>query len=311
MAIEHASVQVVRKPWGVGDLHPWSGIDGSRDTVGELWFQRVDENAQNPALLLKLLFTSEPLSVQVHPDDAFARSIGLPNGKTEAWYILSATPEARVAVGLKRHLTPQELRASIKDGSIAGLTRWRPVAKGDTIFVPAGTIHAIGAGIVLAEIQQRSDATFRLFDYGRQRQLHEDSAVAVSDAGPVQTQAGPQRLTAARTALIANPHFVLERIDLPANSKWALDADRETWLLVIEGCARIGRISASVGDAVFAEADRADLEVGPTGMSGLIAYPGPDPIMALLRESGEQMTKSAGTSAVHSAKSNEIVEART
>jgi mannose-6-phosphate isomerase len=311
MAIEHASVQVVRKPWGVGDLHPWSGIDGSRDTVGELWFQRVDENAQNPALLLKLLFTSEPLSVQVHPDDAFARSIGLPNGKTEAWYILSATPEARVAVGLKRHLTPQELRASIKDGSIAGLTRWRPVAKGDTIFVPAGTIHAIGAGIVLAEIQQRSDATFRLFDYGRQRQLHEDSAVAVSDAGPVQTQAGPQRLTAARTAMIANPHFVLERIDLPANSKWALDADRETWLLVIEGCARIGQISASVGDAVFAEADRADLEVGPTGMSGLIAYPGPDPIMALLRESGEQMTKSAGTSAVHSAKSNEIVEART
>jgi mannose-6-phosphate isomerase len=311
MAIEHASVQVARKPWGVGDLRPWSSIDGSSDAVGELWFQRVDKDAPIPALLLKLLFTSEPLSVQVHPDDAFARSIGLPNGKTEAWYILSATPEARVAVGLKRHLTPQELRASIKDGSIAGLTRWRPVAKSDIIFVPAGTIHAIGAGIVLAEIQQRSDATFRLFDYGRQRELHEDSAVAVSDAGPAQTQAGPQRLTAARTALIANPHFVLERIDLPASSNWALNADRETWLLVIEGCARIGQISASVGDAVFAEADRADLEVGPTGMSGLIAYPGPDPIMALLRESGEQMTKSAGTSAVHSPNSNEIVEAQT
>ena len=219
MAIEHASVQVVRKPWGVADLHPWSSIDGSGDTVGELWFQRADKNAPIPALLLKLLFTSEPLSIQVHPDDAFARSIGLPNGKTEAWYILSATPDARVAVGLKRHLTPQELRASIKDGSIAGLAQWRPVAKGDIIFVPAGTIHAIGAGIVLAEIQQRSDATFRLFDYGRQRELHEDSAVAVSDAGPVQTQSGPRRLTAARTALIASPHFVLERIDLPANSK--------------------------------------------------------------------------------------------
>jgi len=214
-------------------------------------------------------------------------------------------------VGLKRHLTPQQLRASIKDGSIAGLTKWRPVARGDIIFIPAGTIHAIGAGIVLAEVQQRSDATFRLFDYGRQRELHEDSAVAVSDAGPAQTQAGPQRLTAARTALTANPHFVLERIDLPANSNWALNADRETWLLVIEGCARIGQISASVGDAVFAEADRADLEVGPTGMSGLIAYPGPDPIMALLRESGEPMTKSAGTSAVHSPKSNEIVEVQT
>lgn len=311
MAIEHASVQVARKPWGVADLHPWSSIDGSGDAVGELWFQRVDKNAPDPTLLLKLLFTSEPLSIQVHPDDAFARSIGLANGKTEAWYILSATPDARVAVGLKRHLTPQELRASIKDGSIAVLAQWRSVAKGDIIFVPAGTIHAIGAGIVLAEIQQHSDATFRLFDYGRQRQLHEDSAVAVSDAGPVQTQAGPRRLTAARTALIASPHFVLERIDLPANSNWALNADRETWILVIEGHARIGSISASVGDAVFAEMDRADIAVGPAGMSGLIAYPGPDPAMALLQESGEQMTKSAGTSVLRSPKPEEIIEVQT
>jgi mannose-6-phosphate isomerase len=311
MAIEHASVQLVHKPWGVGDLQPWSSSGGSGGAVGELWFQRIDKNAQSPTLLLKLLFTSEPLSVQVHPDDAFARSIGLPNGKTEAWYILSATPEARVAVGLKRQLTSQELRASIRDGSIAGLTKWRPVAKGDIIFVPAGTIHAIGAGIVLAEIQQRSDATFRLFDYGRLRELHEDSAVAVSDSGPVQTEASPQRLTAVRTALIASPHFVLERIDLPANSNWALNADRETWLLVIEGHARIGPISASVGDAVFAEADRADIEVGPAGMSGLIAYPGPDPIMPLLQETGEQMTKSAGASAGHSPKSTEIVEVQT
>ena len=240
MAIEHASVQVARKPWGVADLHPWSSIEVSGDPVGELWFQRADNNAPVPALLLKLLFTSEPLSIQVHPDDEFARSIGMPNGKTEAWYILAAAPGARVALGLKRQLTPQQLRAAIRDGSIAALAQWRPVAKGDIIFVPAGTIHAIGAGIVLAEIQQRSDATFRLFDYGRQRELHEDSAIAVSDAGPAQTQAGPRRLTSARTALIASPHFVLEQIDLPANSNWALDADRETWLLVIEGCARIG-----------------------------------------------------------------------
>jgi mannose-6-phosphate isomerase len=311
MAIEHAIVQVVRKPWGVSDRDPWSNIDGSGDHVGELWFQRPDENASAPALLLKLLFTGEPLSVQVHPDDTYARSIGLPNGKTEAWYILSAKPEARVAVGLKRHLTPQELRASIKDGSIAGLTKWRPVAKGDTIVVPAGTIHAIGAGIVLAEIQQHSDATFRLFDYGRARELHEDSAIAASDAGPVQAQAGPQRLNSVRTALTANPHFVLEQIDLPANSNWALNADRETWLLVVEGHARIGHTSTSVGDAVFAEADRAAIKVGPAGMSGLIAYPGPEPIMALLRESGETVTVSVRTSAAHSAKSDETVEAQT
>ena len=97
MTIEHASVHVARKPWGVAELHPWSGIDGSGDAVGELRFQRVDKAAPDPALLFKLLFTSEPLSIQVHPDDAFARSIGLPNGKTEAWYILAATPDARLA----------------------------------------------------------------------------------------------------------------------------------------------------------------------------------------------------------------------
>ena len=310
MAIEHASVQVARKPWGVADLHPWSSIEVSGDPVGELWFQRADNNAAVPALLLKLLFTSEPLSIQVHPDDEFARSIGMPNGKTEAWYILSAAPGARVALGLKRQLTPQQLRAAIRDGSIAVLAQWRPVAKGDIIFVPAGTIHAIGAGIVLAEIQQRSDTTFRLFDHGRQRELHEDRAVAVSDAGPSQTQPGSRRLSAARTALIASPHFVIEQIDLQANSSWTLNADQETWILLTEGRARIGSIDASVGDAIFAEADRAGIEVGPDGMSGLIAYPGPNPTLALLQESGEQMTNSAGTSAVRSPKSNEIIEAQ-
>jgi len=310
MAIEHASVQVARKPWGVADLHPWSSIEVSGDPVGELWFQRADTNAPVPALLFKLLFTSEPLSIQVHPDDEFARSIGMPNGKTEAWYILAATPGARVALGLKRQLAPQQLRAAIRDGSIAVLAQWRPVAKGDIIFVPAGTIHAIGAGIVLAEIQQRSDTTFRLFDHGRQRELHEDRAVAVSDAGPSQTQPASRRLSATRTALIASPHFVIEQIDLQANSSWTLNADRETWILVTEGRARIGLIDASVGDAVFAEADRAGIEVSPDGMSGLIAYPGPNPTMALLQESGEQMINSAGTSAVRLPKSNEIIEAQ-
>jgi mannose-6-phosphate isomerase len=311
MAIEHASVQVVRKPWGVADLHPWSGIDASGDPVGELLFQRVDKNAPIPALLLKLLFTSQPLSIQVHPDDAHALSIGLPNGKSEAWYILSAAPDARVAIGLNRNLTPRELRASIRDGSIAGQTQWRSVTKGDIISVPAGTIHAIGAGIVLAEIQQRSDATFRLFDYGRQRALHEDSAVAVSDTGPVPVQYGPRRLTAARTAVIASPHFVLERIELPANSNWRLDVNQETWIIVIEGQARIGLTNTTVGDAIFVESDRAGIEVGAEGMSGLIAYPGPDPVISLLQATGERMPKSAGTSAVRSAKSNEIIETQT
>ena len=284
MAIEHATVQAVRKPWGVTDLRPWSDIDGSDGAVGELWFHRPGRIAPAAALLLKLLFTSEPLSIQVHPDDAFARSIGLPNGKTEAWYILSALPGAQVAVGLKQRLSPEQLRASIADGSIADLVQWRPVVKGDVVFVPAGTIHAIGAGIVLAEVQQHSDATYRLFDFGRRRELHADKAVAVSDAGPMQVQADPRRLSAERTLLTANVHFVLERIDLAANTSWAVTTDRETWVLVLGGHAAIGLTAASVGEVIFIGDDRASIEVGADGLSGLIAYPGPDPIPSLLRD---------------------------
>jgi mannose-6-phosphate isomerase len=284
MAIEHAAVQAVRKPWGVTDLRPWSDIDGSGGAVGELWFHRPDQAAPVSTLLLKLLFTSEPLSIQVHPDDAFAHSIGLPNGKTEAWYILSALPGAQVAVGLKQRLNPEQLRRSIKDGSIADLVQWRPVVKGDVVLVPAGTIHAIGAGIVLAEIQQRSDATYRLFDFGRQRELQEDRAVAVSDAGPVQIHPGPRRLSAERTLLTANPHFVVERIDLLANTGWAIATDRETWFLVLDGHAAIGLAAASAGEAIFMGDDRASIEVGADGFSGLIAYPGPDPLPSLLQD---------------------------
>src|SRR5436189_5940813 len=134
--------------------------------------------------------------------------MGMPNGKSEAWYILSAEPGAQIGVGLNRRITPQELRAAITDGSIVDLVQWRPVAKGDVVFIPAGTIHALGAGIVLAEIQQHSDATFRLFDYGRGRELHEDKGVAAADAGPSQPAGTASRLTRERTVLVASQHFV-------------------------------------------------------------------------------------------------------
>ena len=111
--------------------------------------------------------------------------------------------------------------------------------------------------------------------------------------------------------LVASPHFVIERIDLRPNSDWALDAGQETWILVIEGSARIGLTNKTVGDVIFVEADRAAIEAGPDGTSALIAYPGPDPVISLLHGSGARMTESAGTSAAHSPKSNEIVEART
>ncbi len=284
MTIAHAGIRVVQKPWGSTDLRPWSDVRLDDGAVGELWFQGGEADAPENALLLKLLFTTQPLSIQVHPDDAFARSIGLANGKNEAWHVLSAAPGAKVAVGLKRKLAPGQLRDAIADGSIAELVQWTSVAKGDSIFIPAGTIHAIGAGLVIAEIQQRSDATFRLFDYGRQRETHTENAVAVSHTGPADCQVSPAPLTEARTQLVANAHFVLERIELSPHSTWIVDATKETWLLVLEGAARVGPIDAAIGDAVFLKAHRADLKAGANGLTGLLAYVGSETDPALLVE---------------------------
>jgi mannose-6-phosphate isomerase len=288
MPTEHAAVLVVHKPWGVGDLQPWSSVDGTGDAVGELWFERADKNAPTPALLLKLLFTSEPLSIQVHPDDTYARAMGMPNGKSEAWYILSAQPDAQIGAGLKHQVTPQQLRASIQNGSIADLVKWQPVAKGDVIYIPAGTIHAIGAGIVLAEIQQRSNTTFRLFDYGRQRELHEDNGVAVAHPWPLRMPRHPAPLTTNRTILVASKHFVLERVELPPGTSWALLAEPETWILVLDGHAAIGLTAASIGRAIFIAGGRTSIEVGNNGLSALIAYPASRPIEALLQRLSEQ-----------------------
>jgi mannose-6-phosphate isomerase len=311
MPTEHAAVRVVHKPWGVGDLQPWSNIDGSGDAVGELWFERADKDAATPALLLKLLFTSEPLSIQVHPDDTFARAMGMPNGKSEAWYIISAKPGSQIGVGLERRVTPQELRASIRNGSIVELVRWRPVEKGDVIFIPAGTIHALGAGIVLAEIQQHSDTTFRLFDYGRQRELHEDNGVAVANAWPLRSAQNPTRLTAERTVLVASRYFVLERLDLPEGSSWALLAEAETWLLVLDGHAAIGLAAASTGQAIFVGGGRTSIEVGINGLTALVAYPATAPVDSLLQRLCEQSTNLPPPSVPAVARFTGLAEART
>ena len=311
MPIEYASVRAVHKPWGVSDLQPWSSIDGTGDAVGELWFERADKNAPIPALLVKLLFTSEPLSIQVHPDDTYARAIGMPNGKSEAWYILSAKPDAQIGAGLKRQVTPQQLRTSIRDGSITDLVQWRPVAKDDVIYIPAGTIHAIGAGIVLAEIQQHSDATFRLFDYGSSRELHEDNGVAVAHLWPLKSPCNPARLTIERTVLVTSRHFVLERIELPAGSGWALLAEPETWILVLDGHAAIGLAAASIGQAIFVGGGRTSIEVGANGLSALIAYPASRPIDSLLQRLAEQPDSAANPAAVALPQFAGAVEART
>jgi mannose-6-phosphate isomerase len=283
MTVERAVVIAVRKPWGSTDLRPWSQSGEAGSPIGELWFERADRTASEPALLLKLLFTEQPLSIQVHPDDAFARSIGLPHGKTEAWYIVAADPGAQIALGLERVITSSELRRAIEDGSIAGLVHWQDIAPNEAVLVPAGTIHAIGAGLVIAEIQQRSDATFRMFDYERHRELHVDNAVGVAIPGPAGAQPAPLELQPGRRVLASSAYFVLEHIDLPADSRWEIDVEGEAWLLVLSGETGLEAEHAGAGDGLFIDAQLATCRPGATGLKCLLAYVANQPFAGLLR----------------------------
>jgi mannose-6-phosphate isomerase len=188
---------------------------------------------------------------------------------------------------------------------------WRTVAPGDVVFIPPGTIHAIGAGIVLAEIQQNSDATFRLFDYGSARELHEDNGIAVANARPHQTPCKPTHLSAARTLLVASRHFVLERLELPAGSSWALLAEPETWILALDGHAAIRLDTISIGQVIFVGGGRTSIEVGGNGLNALIAYPASRPVDSLLQRLGEPSTSPFVPSAPAIPQPTGLAQART
>ena len=172
---------LVDKPWGRTDIPPEFGTLGGR-RVGEIWY--IAETEAPLPILVKWLFTSERLSIQVHPDDAQAQERGMPSGKEECWYVVDAEPGAIIGVGTKHSLTSEKLHAASLSGEIEALMDWKPVQAGDYFYIPAGTVHAIGAGITLVEVQQYADITYRLYDYGRDRELHLDDGVAVSSATP-------------------------------------------------------------------------------------------------------------------------------
>ncbi len=136
-------------------------------------------------LLVKLIDAKEPLSVQVHPDDAYASRVEHDAGKTEMWYILSAAPGASIVYGLRPGIDRATYAASVHAGDMEGPLYYRPVQAGDVCFIPSGLVHAIGGGITLAEIQQNSDLTYRVYDYGRRgadgkcRPLHTEKALDV------------------------------------------------------------------------------------------------------------------------------------
>ena len=219
------------RPWGRRDLRPWYADTGTKELVGEAWLtgpQSVVETGELEGrtlaslakeldgefpLLVKLLFPNEKLSVQVHPDDVQAQAVGEPRGKTECWYVLEAEKGAAVALGLKDGVSVGDVKSSIETGTMEDLLRWVPVSVGEMLFVDAGTVHAIGPGVVLLETQQTSDITYRLYDYGRPRELHLERGLKVikakTDAGKVE----PREMDGF-TRLIEKKYFTVDRFEL-------------------------------------------------------------------------------------------------
>jgi len=239
----------IEKPWGRSDLPPTFGGRATRERIGEIWFEHPS-NGHLP-LLVKYIFTSEKLSIQVHPDDVEARARSLAEGKSECWYVIDAEPGATIGLGLRRPVSRDELRNAALDGSIESMMDWIPVSPGDFFYVPAGTVHAIGAGLTLLELQQASDVTYRLFDYGRPRELHLDDAIAVATPGP--SQSGNYRPAAGPVnAVLANTrHFSLVRAASGAGVPAAL-TKRLRWVMPLEGSATADGEKATAGECLLA-----------------------------------------------------------
>jgi mannose-6-phosphate isomerase len=235
--------EYVEKPWGRTSLPPmFDAPEGKR--IGEVWFT----GGTDLPLLTKYIFTSEALSLQVHPSDEQARARGLPSGKTECWYILDAEPNAVLGLGLTREVAEDELRSAALDGSIEQLMHWQPVRAGDFIFVPAGTIHAIGAGISLLEFQQNADVTYRLYDYGRPRELHLEDGVAVAERRRFDRSLIRHVPAGASGSLVDGGQF-----QLVSGTDDAL-TDRTRWIMPLSGRVHSGSDVAEAGDILLAAA---------------------------------------------------------
>jgi mannose-6-phosphate isomerase len=274
------------RPWGVRDLRPvYTKI--VKEPIGESWLTWNDNRIANGPLagrtlgeiasefkrdlvgkaavyedrfplLVKFLFPAEKLSVQVHPDDAAARRVGEPCGKTECWYVLEAQPGAQVALGLKPGTTIADFEASIRENRAEDLLNWINVDVGDMLFVAAGTVHTIGGGMVLVETQQTSDTTYRLYDYGRGRELHMKDGIAAikldTRAGKVVHQPGDDP-----NLLVRSPFFQVEKLKLTTPLDASVTPDSPHIIVAIGGSgivesAGMEPISFAKGEAVVVPA---------------------------------------------------------
>ena len=197
-------VRMVEKPWGK-ELLPAPFVAPVGQRIGEVWFEPPPSL---PGLLVKYIFTSEKLSVQVHPSDAQMAA----QGKEECWLVIAADPGAELAIGFRQPASADQIRAAALDGSIEQLLAWHKVRAGDFFYIPAGTVHAIGAGVSLIEVQQNSDITYRLYDYGRPRALHLDAGVAVA-RGELHDSALRRHIEpGGNLTLVDGPLFRLDRL---------------------------------------------------------------------------------------------------
>jgi mannose-6-phosphate isomerase len=258
--------------WGKTDLQPWYEETGIEGKVGEAWLTGPDcvaatgdyagktlgemakefpgqlGNGEYP-LLVKMLFPDDKLSVQVHPDDAEAQAKGFPRGKTECWYVLEAQPGATVACGLKHGVSVEEVRAAIADGTLEELLEMIPVTTGDMVFVDAGTVHAIGPGVVLLEVQQTCDVTYRLFDYGRPRELHLDDGLAVIKLKTAAGKIKPKH-EGSFTRLIETDYFVVDLFEVCAGDTIEMPMDGIGCVAGLRGDAAVNAVEFSAGLAV-------------------------------------------------------------
>jgi mannose-6-phosphate isomerase len=258
--------------WGRESLTPWFTETGMTGKVGEAWLTGKDcvidggdEHGRTLGdlaaqctgtlgdgefpLLVKLLFPDDKLSVQVHPDDHQAQQLGFLNGKTECWYVLDARPGAEVACGVHDGTTLDEIRAAITAGTLESLLKMIPVKTGDMIFVDAGTIHAIGPGVTLLEVQQVSDTTYRLFDYGRDRELHLEEGLAVVKP---KTKAGLAESIALNefTRLIKDKYFIVDRFELAAGTVVEMAMEGAGCVVGIAGGCAIDAVRFGQGETV-------------------------------------------------------------
>lgn len=295
------------RPWGTTDLSPIYLNHRFEEKIGESWLtgddgkvangplrgtslaelstqygrELVGEAANDPRrfpLLTKFLFPHEKLSVQVHPDDEAARRAGQPWGKTECWYIAHAKPGAQIALGLKPGVTRAQFEQAIRQQRVEELLNWINVFPGEMIYVAGGTVHTLGPGSIIVETQQQSDTTYRLYDYGRSRELHlEEGLAAVKERAPSGKVIRPaptmvEGTKNRRSQLVASPFFVVEMFELKEpQSLGTRDGEGKNSvqiLVAIEGCGVIEArgaepVTLAKGDAVVVAASIGNFHIRP------------------------------------------------